>query len=85
VVGTTFALRYERAGSRGELLTLPAVEFVNEGPGKAIGISRVIGRRPVAAFGNSDGDYEMLEYATTGPGRGAVAWIRPVALRAGPT
>jgi phosphoserine phosphatase len=69
VVGTTFAVRYERTGSRGELLTLPSVDFVNEGPGKAIGMSRIIGRRPVAAFGNSDGDYEMLEYATTGPGR----------------
>ena len=69
MVGTTFALRYAKIGSGGELLTLPAVEFVNEGPCKAIGISRIIGRRPIAAFGNSDGDYEMLEYATTGPGR----------------
>jgi phosphoserine phosphatase len=69
VVGTTFALTYERREGRGEVLTLPAVDFNNEGPGKATGISKSIGRRPVAAFGNSDGDYEMLEYVTTGPGR----------------
>lgn len=69
VVGTTFKLRYEVAQGRGELLTLPEVEFIDDGPGKPASISRFIGRRPVVAFGNSDGDYEMLEYTTTGPGR----------------
>ena len=69
VVGTTFKLRYEVREGRGELLTLPDIEAIDDGPGKPVGISRFIGRRPVAAFGNSDGDYEMLEYTTTGPGR----------------
>jgi phosphoserine phosphatase len=69
VVGTTFKLRYEVTQGRGELLTLPEIEFIDDGPGKPASISRIIGRRPTAAFGNSDGDYEMLEYATTGPGR----------------
>jgi len=69
VVGTTFKLRYEVVQDRGELLTLPEIELIDDGPGKPAGISRIIGRRPVAAFGNSDGDYEMLEYTTTGPGR----------------
>jgi phosphoserine phosphatase len=69
VVGTTFKLRYEVIQGQGELLTLPEVEFIDDGPGKPAGISRLIGRRPIAAFGNSDGDYEMLEYTTTGPAR----------------
>jgi phosphoserine phosphatase len=69
VVGTTFKLRYAVQEGRGDLLTLPEIELIDDGPGKPAGISRILGRRPVAAFGNSDGDYEMLEYTTTGPGR----------------
>jgi phosphoserine phosphatase len=69
VVGTTFKLRYEVRDGRGELVTLPEVELIDDGPGKPAGIARILGRRPIAAFGNSDGDYQMLEYATTGPGR----------------
>jgi phosphoserine phosphatase len=69
VVGTAFRLRYEMVQGRGELLTLPQIEFIDDGPGKPAAISRILGRRPIAAFGNSDGDYEMLEYTTTGPGR----------------
>jgi phosphoserine phosphatase len=44
------------------------VEFVDDGPGKAVGINRFIGRRPVFAFGNSDGDKEMLEWTAAGAG-----------------
>ena len=45
-----------------------------DGAGKPVGIAQVIGRRPIAAFGNSDGDFQMLEYTTSGPGR-RVAFI----------
>ena len=69
VVGTTFKLRYERRQGRGELLTLPELDFNDDGPGKPAAISRILAQRPRAAFGNSDGDYEMLEYTTTGEGR----------------
>ena len=54
---------------RSELFRLPAIETVDDGPGKPVGIGRSIGTRPVAAFGNSDGDYHMLRYTTEGPGR----------------
>ncbi|MGI9245117.1 MAG: haloacid dehalogenase-like hydrolase, partial [Steroidobacteraceae bacterium] len=47
---------------------LPEVEFIDDGPGKPVGIARYIGRRPILAAGNSDGDFEMLEYTTSGPG-----------------
>jgi hypothetical protein len=45
------------------------IEFVDDGPGKPVGINRFIGRRPIFAFGNSDGDQQMLEW--TAAGRGA--------------
>jgi phosphoserine phosphatase len=54
---------------RSELFRLPAIEAVDDGPGKPVGIGRFIGRRPVVAFGNSEGDIEMLQYTTTGSGR----------------
>jgi hypothetical protein len=51
------------------LTRLPKVAFVDDGPGKPVGIYRNIGRRPIAAFGNSDGDLEMLQATAAGPGR----------------
>jgi phosphoserine phosphatase len=69
VVGTAFKLRYGVTQGGGDLTTLPEIDLIDDGPGKPAGISRAFGRRPIAAFGNSDGDYEMLEYTTTGPGR----------------
>ena len=47
---------------------MPKVEFVDDGPGKPVGINRFIGRRPIFAFGNSDGDKEMLEWTAAGDG-----------------
>jgi hypothetical protein len=44
------------------------MNFVNDGPGKPVGVNQFIGRRPIIAVGNSDGDFEMLEYTTTGEG-----------------
>ena len=44
------------------------LDFIDDGPGKPVGIYRNIGRRPILAFGNSDGDLQMLQYTTGGPG-----------------
>jgi hypothetical protein len=44
------------------------VDFIDDGAGKPVGIHKFIGRRPIAAFGNSDGDFEMLEWVTSAPG-----------------
>jgi hypothetical protein len=44
------------------------IDFIDDGPGKPIGINRFIGRRPILAFGNSDGDQQMLEYTAAGTG-----------------
>lgn len=69
VVGSTFALTPGEADGRVTLTREPRVDFIDDGPGKPVGIARQIGRRPIAAFGNSDGDFQMLQYATEGPGR----------------
>ena len=69
VVGSSFALKVTEDAGRLALLREPRVDFIDDGPGKPIGIARHIGSRPIAAFGNSDGDYEMLRYTTEGAGR----------------
>ena len=66
VVGTSIETKYEMQGGKPVLLRLPKVTFVNNGAGKPEGIESHIGRRPVAAFGNSDGDREMLEWTQVG-------------------
>jgi phosphoglycolate phosphatase-like HAD superfamily hydrolase len=69
VVGSTGELKLE-TGPDGKpvLLRLPNVSHVDDGPGKPVGIQRFIGRRPIFAFGNSDGDKQMLEWTAAGDG-----------------
>ena len=50
------------------LMKLPKISFVDDGPGKPVGINRFIGKRPIFAFGNSDGDKQMLEWTAAGEG-----------------
>jgi hypothetical protein len=68
VVGSTIKLKYALRDGQPVLIRLPEIEFIDDNAGKPEGISRAIGRRPIAAFGNSDGDYEMLRWTTAGPG-----------------
>jgi hypothetical protein len=56
------------ANTCGTMTREPRIDFVDDGPGKPAGIDQMIGRRPIAAFGNSDGDLEMLQW-TTGAGQ----------------
>ena len=69
VIGSQGKLKYEWSNNVPALVKLPAVQFVDDKEGKPIGIQMFIGRRPVAAFGNSDGDQQMLEWTTIGDGR----------------
>jgi phosphoglycolate phosphatase-like HAD superfamily hydrolase len=62
---TTFRLN---ADGKPEIMKEAKVEFVDDGPGKPVGINRFIGRRPIFAFGNSDGDQQMLEWTAAGGG-----------------
>ncbi len=69
VVGSSGVTRYVlQAPDKPVLMKEPKVEFVDDGPGKPEGINRFIGRRPVFAFGNSDGDQQMLEWTAAGAG-----------------
>lgn len=68
VVGSGIAVKYEVRDGRPVLVRLPQLDFIDDKAGKPVGIHRFIGRRPIAAFGNSDGDFEMLEWVTSGPG-----------------
>jgi hypothetical protein len=69
VVGTAGEVKYGYAANGIPVLTKePRLLFMNDGPGKAEGIHLMIGRRPYAAFGNSTGDRQMLEYTKAGEG-----------------
>jgi hypothetical protein len=68
VVGSSGKTRFELRDARPVLMRLPEIDFINDGPGKPVGINAHIGRRPIAAFGNSDGDLQMLEWAKGGGG-----------------
>lgn len=69
VVGSSIKAKYELRDGVPAIMRLPEIDFIDDGPGKPVGINKFIGRRPIAAFGNSDGDFEMLEWTTSGPGR----------------
>ena len=68
VVGSRGKLKFEVRGDKPVLLKLPEIELNDDGPGKPVGIQQVIGRRPVMAFGNSDGDLQMLQWTAAGAG-----------------
>jgi phosphoglycolate phosphatase-like HAD superfamily hydrolase len=69
VIGSQGKLKFELRDGKPVLFKLPDVQFVDDKAGKPIGIEQIIGRRPIAAFGNSDGDLEMLQWTCTGSGR----------------
>jgi phosphoglycolate phosphatase-like HAD superfamily hydrolase len=69
VVGSSGVTKFEiKPDGRASLLKLPKVEFIDDGPGKPVGINRFIGRHPIFAFGNSDGDLQMLQWTAAWPG-----------------
>ena len=68
IIGSQIAEDYQIIEGKPQFMRKPQVFFVDDGPGKPVGIHRHIGKRPVMAFGNSDGDYQMLEYTTSGDG-----------------
>jgi hypothetical protein len=68
VIGSSIKTRFEMRDGRPTLFRLPDVNFIDDKAGKPVGISQAIGRRPIAAFGNSDGDLEMLQWTTMSGG-----------------
>ena len=68
VVGSSIKTRFEMRDGRPTLFRLPEVNFIDDKGGKPVGINEHVGRRAIAAFGNSDGDLEMLQWATLSGG-----------------
>ena len=68
VVGSSIKTKYELRDGKPVIVRLPELNFIDDKAGKPVGIQQHIGRRPIAAFGNSDGDYEMLAWTTGAPG-----------------
>jgi len=70
VVGSTIQTQYEVRNGKPVLMRLPKIDLIDDKAGKPVGIGKFIGRRPIAAFGNSAGDREMLEWTGAGTGLG---------------
>ena len=68
VIGSSIKTAFEMRDGKPVLVRLPEVNFVDDKAGKPVGINQHIGRRPIAAFGNSDGDLQMLQWTTGGAG-----------------
>ena len=68
VVGSSIKTKFEMRNGQPVLVRLPEVNFVDDKAGKPVGINQHIGRRPIAAFGNSDGDLQMLQWTAAGKG-----------------
>ena len=68
VIGSSIKVKFELRDGKPVFIRLPEVDFIDNNAGKAVGIHKYIGRRPIAAFGNSDGDLQMLQRTTSGNG-----------------
>jgi len=68
VIGSSIKMKYELVDGKPVLMRLPEIDFIDDKDGKPVGIQKFIGRRPIAAFGNSDGDYQMLQWTTANNG-----------------
>jgi len=68
VIGSSIKTRYELRDGKPVILRLPQIDFIDDKAGKPVGIHKFIGKRPIAAFGNSDGDFQMLEWTTAASG-----------------
>ncbi len=68
VIGTQMKTSFALKDGLASIMRLPQLDSMDDGPGKPVNISRFIGKRPIAAFGNSDGDRQMLEYTARGSG-----------------
>jgi phosphoglycolate phosphatase-like HAD superfamily hydrolase len=69
VVGSSVVAEFQVKDGKPALVRMPKIDFINDKAGKPVGIYEHIGRRPILAFGNSDSDMQMIEYATAGEGR----------------
>ncbi|HEX6901369.1 MAG TPA: HAD family hydrolase [Thermoanaerobaculia bacterium] len=78
VVGAAFVTRFQRAADgKARLVCQPEIEFVGDGPGKPETLHKLLGRRPILAFGGPDGDRQMLEWTAAGGGPRFLGLVHP--------
>jgi hypothetical protein len=75
VIGSSIKVKYELRDGTPVLVRLPELDFYDDKEGKPVAIHQQIGRRPIAAFGNSDGDLQMLQWTTTGQPPGFALYV----------
>ena len=75
VIGSSIKTKFVMQNGTPALMRLPAMNFIDDKAGKPVGINQHIGRRPIAAFGNSDGDLQMLQWTAAGPGRSFCLYV----------
>jgi hypothetical protein len=68
VIGSSIKTKFEMRSTGPVIKRLPELDFIDDKAGKPVGIHKFIGRRPIAAFGNSDGDLQMLQWTAAGDG-----------------
>jgi phosphoserine phosphatase len=68
VIGSSIKTKFEFKDGKPVIVRLPELDFIDDKEGKPIAINKFIGRRPIAAFGNSDGDLQMLQWTAAGDG-----------------
>jgi len=76
VIGSSIKTKFELRDGKPVLVRVPEVNFVDDKAGKPVGIQMHIGRRPLAAFGNSDGDLQMLQWTAAGKGARFCLYVR---------
>ena len=75
VIGSSIKTKFDIVDGKPVLLRLPEIDFIDDKEGKPIGINKFIGKRPIAAFGNSDGDLQMLQWTAAGDGKRLMVYI----------
>ncbi len=76
VIGSSIKTKYEIRDGKPVIVRVPEINFIDDKQGKPVAINQHIGRRPIAAFGNSDGDLQMLEWTCSGEGRRFCLYVR---------
>ncbi|RKZ06839.1 haloacid dehalogenase-like hydrolase [bacterium] len=75
VVGSRLKTEFRMTSDGPRLVRLPEIDFIDDKEGKPVAINHIIGRRPIAAFGNSDGDLQMLQWTAAGDGERLMVYV----------
>ena len=75
VLGSSGKVKFEMRNGQPVLIKLPEINFIDDKDGKPVGIHQYIGKRPIAAFGNSDGDLQMLQWTAAGEGKRLMVYV----------